>query len=136
MGCLSLLLPYTIYWSYFAFFFCWCGSQQTDENILLGNIVRYYYIGNIQPLTIVNIFKFYLFRKIRTLKVARLAIYMKSGDPWKSFRWNIIDDYIFSPVQVTEEEQWNHYNEFVFLRKSDYPCNFRPVAASSQLEYF
>ena len=64
-------------------------------------------------------------------------LYMKSGDPWKSFRWNI-KDYNFSlpPPQVTEEEQWNHYNEFVFLRKSDYPCNFRPVAASSQLEYF
>ena len=62
---------------------------------------------------------------------------MNSGDPGKSFRWNILEIIIyFSPVQVTEEEQWNHYNEFVFLRKSDCPCNFRPVAASSQLEYF
>ena len=74
-------------------YFVCMRSLQTDGNILLGNIVRYYYIGNIQPLTTVNIFKFYLFRKIRTLKVARLEIYIKSGDPWKSFRWNTRDYY-------------------------------------------
>eukprot|EP00090_Calanus_glacialis_P028931 TRINITY_DN4638_c0_g1_i1.p1 TRINITY_DN4638_c0_g1~~TRINITY_DN4638_c0_g1_i1.p1 ORF type:complete len:277 (-),score=51.05 TRINITY_DN4638_c0_g1_i1:121-951(-) len=33
------------------------------------------------------------------------------------------------PGQVTEEEQWNHYNEFIFVRKSpENDCNCAPLA--------
>ena len=43
------------------------------------------------------------------------------------------------PGQVSEEEQWNHYNEFVFLRKSEYPQvspGPRIIANNASPEYF
>ena len=42
--------------------------------------------------------------------------------------------------QVSEEEQWNHYNEFVFLRKSDSPCKCaavtKTITNNTSMEYF
>jgi len=44
------------------------------------------------------------------------------------------------PGQVSEEEQWNHYNEFVFLRKSDSPCKCaavtKTITNNTSMEYF
>lgn len=43
------------------------------------------------------------------------------------------------PGQVSEEEQWNHYNEFVFLRKSEYSqvsLGPRIIANNASPEYF
>ena len=43
------------------------------------------------------------------------------------------------PGQVSEEEQWNHYNEFVFLRKSEFSHvspGPRIIANNASPEYF
>ena len=40
-------------------------------------------------------------------------------------------------LQVTEEEQWNHYNEFIFVRKSTEPeCRCKPAGQGRRQEFF